>query len=85
MVFVSRHGKTLRFNLLSLCSRCHRNVHRGFLKIEGDAERGLIFRDAKGRDLENAYATEVASWLNLFLGWSGGRDDCHKPVLARAG
>jgi hypothetical protein len=85
MVFVSRHGKSLRFNLLSLCSRCHRNVHRGFLQIEGDAERGLIFRDANGRDLESAYATEVANWLNLFLGWSGGRDDCHKPILARAG
>jgi hypothetical protein len=85
LVFVSQHGKTLRVNLLSLCSRCHRNVHRGFLKIEGDAEGGLIFRDANGRDLESAYATEVASWLNLFLGWSGGRDDCHKPILARAG
>ena len=30
IVAVSRKGKTVRYNLMALCSRCHRNVHRGF-------------------------------------------------------
>lgn len=81
---VSRRGKTMSFNLVALCSRCHRNVHKGLLKISGDADRGLIFRDAEGNDLERAHASRVANWLNLFLGWDGGRNDFHRPTLAAA-
>ena len=84
IVAVSRKGKTVRYNLMALCSRCHRNVHRGFLRITGDAEKGLTFRDAQGLDLRREHAIETANWLNLWIGWSPGRDDFHRPRLAKA-
>lgn len=85
VVAVVRKGKTTRYNLMALCSRCHRNVHQGFLRITGDAEQGLVFRDALGRDIRRIHAIRTADWLNLWIGWSPGRDDFHRPQLARAG
>ncbi|MGE4202658.1 MAG: hypothetical protein AB7J86_18550 [Vulcanimicrobiota bacterium] len=36
---------TVLANWIFLCTRCHRNVHDGFLFIEGTAPDGLTFRD----------------------------------------
>ncbi|HEX8771185.1 MAG TPA: DUF222 domain-containing protein [Acidimicrobiales bacterium] len=49
-------GCTDTFNLVALCSVCHRRHHLGLLCISGNADDpdGLIFTDARGRVLDNA-------------------------------
>jgi hypothetical protein len=84
-VFFSRQGETVRANLVTLCSRCHRNVHNGSLKIAGDADGRLIFTDARGHDLEQLHAVDLAGWLNFYFGWCGREEDGYRPTLARAG
>ncbi|MDQ6798673.1 MAG: HNH endonuclease [Actinomycetota bacterium] len=46
-------GATDTANLMALCSKHHRQHHRGELGIEGDADYpdGIIFTDARGRPL----------------------------------
>jgi 5-methylcytosine-specific restriction endonuclease McrA len=83
-VYFSRCGDTVRANLVTLCSRCHRNVHRGFLKITGDADGVLTFTDAKGRNLEQLHTTELAGWLNFYIGWFGREQDRHLPTILDA-
>jgi hypothetical protein len=85
LVFFSRQGETVRANLVTLCSRCHRNVHNGSLKIAGDADGRLIFTDARGHDLEQLHAVDLAGWLNFYFGWCGREEDGYRPTLARAG
>jgi hypothetical protein len=84
-VFFSRQGETVRANLVTLCSRCHRNVHNGSLKIAGNADGKLTFTDARGHDLERLHAVDLAGWLNFYFGWYGREDDGYRPALARAG
>ena len=79
-VYFSKNGQTTRANLLSLCSRCHSNEQKGFLIIEQDAEGRLTFKNSKGENLQRAYATERANWLNFWIGWNGGPDDFHRPT-----
>jgi hypothetical protein len=83
-VYFSRCGDTVRANLVTLCSRCHRNVHRGLLKIRGDADGQLAFTNAEGWDLEHLHATEIAGWINFHLGWYGPEDGFHRPKVVRA-
>ena len=78
-VYFSRHGKTVRANLVPLCFRCHSNVHQGLLKIRGNADGTLTFTDAQGLDLGSAYALGVADWLNFWVGWTGGEFARHLP------
>ena len=84
VVLYSRKGKTIGSNLVTLCSRCHKNVHRGHLRISGQAPDKLVFRDREGRDLHRTHALGVAGWLDFWCGWSGGRDDSHQHRWAEA-
>lgn len=77
VVSVSDNGETVTYNLVTLCSGCHRNVHKGLLKIQGNADQALTFRDAEGRDLARTYGLAVAGWLNLWVGWSGSEGNCY--------
>jgi len=51
IAFYCGGGVTIPSNLVVLCSRCHKNVHEGWLRISGTAPGGLAFRDAQGRSL----------------------------------
>ena len=68
--FYSEGGLTVPPNLVMLCRGCHANVHRGHLRISGDAEEGLIFRDRFGRCLNRDQEFATAQWLDFWLGWS---------------
>lgn len=74
----SQNGPTLPWNLLTLCTRCHANVHAGFLIIEGDQESGFRFLNRGLTPIETPGPLEVAHWIDFWLGWSGGPYDCHK-------
>ena len=84
VVLYSRKGKTIGSNLVTLCSRCHKNVHRGHLRISGQAPNKLVFRDSDGRDLYRTHRLGVAGWLDFWLGWSGERADSHQRRWAEA-
>ena len=45
-------GRTVARNLLTLCEHCHSLVHARLLLIRGTIEGGLLFLDARGRELE---------------------------------
>ena len=47
-------GLSVPAGLVTLCSRCHRNVHRGFLRILGTPETGLVWLDRRGLPLGEA-------------------------------
>jgi hypothetical protein len=51
------------------------------MTIVGNAETGVIFRDAQGRDIGRHHALEVASWLDLHIGWSEHQWQSHKRKL----
>ncbi len=44
-------GLSVPSGMVLLCSRCHRNVHRGTLRIHGTPDAGLDWRDARGLPL----------------------------------
>ncbi len=73
----SRKGETLPRNLITLCSRCHKHFHDGHLRIEVASNSGYIFKDAYGRDLEREARIEIAGWVNFWLGWEGGPENCY--------
>ena len=77
LVPFARKGSTSPENLVTLCSACHKNYHDGHLRIEGSRETGFTFRDAQGRDLAREYKVEVAGWINFWLGWRGGPEECY--------
>ena len=72
----SQGGPTTRRNLLSLCSGCHRNHHRGLLKIQYENGK-LVFRDQKGRRLDHQADLALAGWLDRWDGWRGGEGNSH--------
>lgn len=45
-------GKTVRDNIILLCSACHDLIHKGYLILTGSSPHGLIFRDRHGHNLE---------------------------------
>ena len=49
-------GLSVPAGLVTLCSRCHRNVHRGSLRILGTPETGLQWLDRRGLPLGEADA-----------------------------
>ncbi len=49
-------GLSVPSGMVLLCSRCHRNVHRGTLRIHGAPDTGLDWRDARGLPLGQADA-----------------------------
>jgi len=84
IVFYRDGGQTVPSNLLILCGACHRNLHRGYLRIEGSRAEGLTFLDRDGRDLAHQVELQRALWLDGNLGWKGGEFDSHY-YLARVG
>jgi HNH endonuclease len=70
-------GQTLPDNTLTLCTKCHKNVHEGHLKITGSVRTGLIFTDRQGHRLDRIHHLERATWLDFWLGWSGHEGNSH--------
>ena len=77
IVFYCQGGHTVPENLVVLCSRCHKNVHEGNLRIEGRAPDELRFLDRQGRDLRFQHRLDTAHWLDIWLGWNGGEYATH--------
>ncbi len=58
-------GKTAPYNLLGLCSACHKNTHDGLLKIERQSDGTLLFLDQYRRRLDQQVDLELAYWLDF--------------------
>ena len=58
-------GKTAPYNLLGLCSACHKNTHDGLLRIERQSDGTLLFLDQYGRRLDRQVDLERAYWLDF--------------------
>lgn len=59
-------------DLVFLCSRCHKNVHEGLLRIIGCPEDNtLLFLDKHGRKLGVGTPLERAAWVDAWFGWIG--------------
>jgi len=71
IVFYRDGGQTVPENLVILCGGCHRNLHRGHLRIVGSQDEGLRFLDREGRDLGRQARLVRAMWLDVNLGWAG--------------
>ena len=70
-------GLTLPDLLVTLCRKCHTNVHDGHLHITGTVSEGLLFTDSAGRNLARDYRIAKAEWLDFWLGWYGTEEDSH--------
>ena len=55
----SEGGRTVKENLLGLCSGCHGNLHQGLLKIAVNPDGTLIFTDSQGRRLDRQADLEL--------------------------
>jgi hypothetical protein len=77
----SHGGKTVPENLITLCGACHRSVHEGSLRIEGQVG-DLVFLDSQGRNLRREWRLDVAEWLDFWLGWDGGEFHTHRRRMA---
>jgi len=69
IIYFAVGGLTAAENLITLCSRCHKNVHENRLKIVGSAPHGLIFLNQFGKDIRQERTLEVAFWLDKWCGW----------------
>ncbi|MCA9796959.1 MAG: HNH endonuclease, partial [Candidatus Eremiobacteraeota bacterium] len=63
VVFYCRGGPTVPENLIVVCSRCHKNIHKGILRVSGVAPHALVWRDRRGRELERLRDSGVLKWL----------------------
>ncbi|MGE0491413.1 MAG: HNH endonuclease [Vulcanimicrobiota bacterium] len=63
VVFYCRGGPTVPENLVVVCSRCHKNIHQGILRVSGVAPQGLVWRDRRGRELEREPESGLLEWL----------------------
>ena len=61
IAFQSEGGEYSRSNCVCLCTTHHGLLHDGRLRIEGDAEGDLVFRDATGAPLSAAVASHVGT------------------------
>ncbi|MFN8610898.1 MAG: HNH endonuclease signature motif containing protein [Vulcanimicrobiota bacterium] len=75
IIFYADGGLTKPENLITICSKCHKNVHEGRLKILGDAPRGARFLNEFGRDIRQERTLETAFWLDIWCGWRGTEFD----------
>lgn len=64
----ARGGGTVERNLVCLCTRCHKNVHDGYLRIERGKNDELVFLDQEGRRLDHAVKLALANWVDVWLG-----------------
>lgn len=69
IIYYSLGGLTAGENLITLCTKCHKNVHDGRLAIIGSAPHGLRFLNESGRDIRRERTLEVAFWLDIWCGW----------------
>jgi hypothetical protein len=67
IVYFHRGGATVPENMLSVCSKCHKHIHRGHLRVSGQAPHALEWRDREGRRLGQFVALEPADWLRIWL------------------
>ena len=51
IVYYCHGGITAPENLVAVCSRCHRHIHRGLLRVVGEAPYDLRWFDRRGRTL----------------------------------
>ncbi len=61
ITYQSEGGEHSRSNCLCLCTTHHSLLHDGRLRIEGDAEGELVFRDATGAPLSSPVASHVGT------------------------
>jgi hypothetical protein len=61
IVFYCRSGATVPSNLTLCCSRCHANIHKGLLRVRGEAPE-LSFSDGKGHPVGGS---RQRIWLGL--------------------
>lgn len=71
IIFYADGGLTRPDNLITICSKCHKNVHEGRLVIRGDAPRGARFFNQSGRDVREERELDTAYWLDIWCGWRG--------------
>lgn len=71
IVFYADGGLTRPENLITICSKCHKNVHEGRLVIRGDAPHGARFFNERGKDIRQERTLETAFWLDIWCGWRG--------------
>ncbi len=64
-------GATLEENLVCLCTRCHKHVHEGYLKVELSTDGELVFYDKNGYRLDRERNLDLAWWIDMKLGWTG--------------
>ena len=85
-------GEHSRRNCVCLCSTCHRKLHDGLLRIEGDADGDLTFFDAYGA-LLSASPTDEATHVgssglspeaDRVLRLMGERGGWHADMLCEA-
>lgn len=71
IIFYADGGLTRPENLVTICSKCHKNVHEGRLTIQGNAPHGARFLDQFGRDIRRERTLDMAFWLDIWCGWRG--------------
>jgi hypothetical protein len=76
-------GETLPENVITLCTRCHRHVHEGKLRI-ARADGELLFTDQRGRRLDIMHRIERAAWLDYNVGWRGDQVDSYQHRVRQA-
>ncbi|MBX3172309.1 MAG: HNH endonuclease [Candidatus Eremiobacteraeota bacterium] len=75
IIYYAQGGLTVPENMITLCTKCHRNVHENRLQIVGSASRGLLFLNGKGRDIRQERTLDIAFWLDIWCGWLGHAEE----------
>ena len=75
VIYFANGGLTVSENLITLCTKCHRNVHENRLQISGSAPHGLRFLDQDGRDIRQERTLDIAFFLDIWCGWRGNESD----------
>ncbi|MBX3172321.1 MAG: HNH endonuclease [Candidatus Eremiobacteraeota bacterium] len=63
IIYYAQGGLTVPENLITLCTKRHRNVHENRLQIVGSAPHGLRILNGKGKDIRQERVLDVAFWL----------------------
>lgn len=66
--FFCAGGATDRENMLIVCSRCHRNIHEGHLRVSGRAPNRLHWTDRDGSPYERRRLPEPGGWFQQWWG-----------------
>ncbi|MBI3924103.1 MAG: HNH endonuclease [Armatimonadetes bacterium] len=83
IVFYTAGGPTVRGNVLTLCSACHRNLHNRHLQVRGQAPSRLSWTSRLGGDMEQIPQLEAPPWVRRWprLGLAKFRGVTHLPFL----